>query len=756
MAGLSPGPFALQSSVYPMLLPISLRFVLVRPFLALCVSGVIFTTADLARAEGAPHRPQAIEIATAHSALTLGVASDGRIYELGFGRKQAHAAPSRVPAREDEFHPPGGNGYILEPALQAIHADGNTSTELTFVGVETGPDQQHPGDADVALTRLKLRDPAYPFFVTLNFRAYRDEDVIEQWAEISHTEGSPVVLQRFASSAPTFVADGYWLTQFQGTYMREVELIEEKLTPGIKVLDSKIGVRADQFRNPSFIVALDGPAREDEGEVIGGTLAWSGSFQLAFEVDWNNHLRALCGINPFGEEYRLAAGKTFTTPAMLWSWSDAGKGQVSRNFHRWARRYGIRDGDKPRPVLLNNWEATDMNFDEQKIVSLFDGAKELGIDLFLLDDGWFGNKHPRNNDRTGLGDWQANAAKLPHGVGYLADQAHQRGFGFGIWMEPEMTNPASELYEQHPDWVIRQPKRELQFGRNQLVLDLTRPEVQAFEKKTIDDVLGASPGIGYVKWDCNRYVTQPGSSYLAPGDQQHLLVDYQWALYDVMHHMAEKFPNTMAMLCSGGSGRVDYGALRYFDSFWPSDNTDPLQRIYIQWGFSHFFPAETIAAHVTDMGHRPLKLALDVALTGAFGIDRDVARWTPAERTQVAAAVKLYQDRFRSLVGQGDLYRLESPYDGKRAVLSYVAPDRTHAAVFIYQLREAAFGRIKPHGLDPTKRYRLVEVNLPAGVRSRLAVNNQTLDGATLMTDGFVSPLRRALDSCVVELTEVK
>lgn len=697
-------------------------------------------------------KPQVITIATAHSALALAVGDDGRVYELGYGRPYERKAPRRAPARESEFHPPGGNGYILEPALQAIHADGNTSTELAFVRAESSSDLEHAGDADVALTRVQLRDPAYPFSVTLNFRSFHNEDVIEAWAEISHDEPGSVLLQRFASSAPVFKADSYWLTQFQGAYMREAELVEEKLTPGIKVLDSKIGVRADQFRNPSFLVALDRPAREDTGEVIGGTLAWSGSYQFAFEVDSGNRLRALCGINPFAEEYRLPRGKVFRTPAMLWTWSDAGKGQVSRNFHRWARRYGGRDGDKPRPVLLNNWEATDMAFDETKIVSLFDGAKELGIDLFLLDDGWFGNKHPRDNDRAGLGDWQVNAKKLPHGLSYLADQAHQRGFGFGIWIEPEMTNPASDLFEQHPDWVIRQPKRELQFGRNQLVLDLNRPEVQAFETKIIDDILGGNPGIGYVKWDCNRFVTQPGSSYLPPDQQQHLLVDYQWALYDLMRHRAEKYPSVMAMLCSGGSGRVDYGSLRYFDSFWPSDNTDPLERIYIQWGFGHIFPAEAIAAHVTDMGHRPLKLALDVALTGAFGIDRDVARWTPAERAQVAAAVKLYHEKLRDLVARGDLYRLESPYEGKRAALDYVSEDRSHAVVFVYQLGETAFGPVCPHGLDPAKHYRVTEINLPAGARSRLAVNNQTIDGATLMADGFAAPLRRALDSCVIEL----
>jgi alpha-galactosidase len=695
--------------------------------------------------------PQLITISTEKSALRLLAAKDGRIYQLGYGSPKTSAPSlSRTPAREDELHPPAGNGYLLEPALQVVHADGNTSTELAYVSHEVAADSR---DANINLTRIKLRDPAYPLFVTLCFRAHRSENVIEQWMEISHEESSPIVLARFASAAPVLKADTYWLTQFQGNYMREAELSEERLTPGVKILDSKIGVRAHQMRNPSFLLSLDGPAHEDTGEVIGGTLAWSGNFQFAFDLDWNNRLRALCGINPFASEYRLPKGKTFVTPAMLLTWSDEGKGQVSRNFHRWAKRYGIREGAKPRPVLLNNWEATGMTFDEAKIVSLFDGAKELNVDLFLLDDGWFGNKHPRNNDRAGLGDWQVDAKKLPQGLSYLAREAAGRGTGFGIWIEPEMVNPASELFEQHPDWVIRQPKRELTFGRNQLILDLTRPEVKAHVLKVIDDTLAPNPGITYVKWDCNRYVTQPGSTYLPSTEQSHLLIDYQWALYDTMKHMADRYPNVMAMVCAGGSGRVDYGALKYFHSFWPSDNTDPLQRVFIQWGFGHIFPASTISAHVTDMGDKPLKFAIDVALSGAFGIDRDVARWTPDERKTVAAAVKLYKERLRELVSQGDLYRLQSPYEKPQAALSYVSADRAHAVVFIYRLSETTFPSVKPRGLDPAKRYRVREINLAPEKKSRLSIHDQIVTGADLMADGFSAPLRRSLESAVIEIT---
>jgi alpha-galactosidase len=537
--------------------------------------------------------------------------------------------------------------------------------------------------------------------------------------------------------------------------MREAELVEERLTPGIKVLDSKLGVRAHQRRIPSFLLGLGGPAQEEVGEVIGGSLAWSGNFQLAFELDHTRRLRALGGINPFGAQYRLPPGKTFTTPGMLWTWSDAGKGPVSRNFHRWARRYGIRDGDRPRPVLLNNWEATHFDFDEQKIVSLFDGARELGAELFLLDDGWFASKYPRDHDRAGLGDWEVNAKKLPHGLSFLAGEARKRGLQFGIWLEPEMVNPRSALYEQHPDWIISQPHRELLLSRNQLVLDLTRPEVKEHAWQVVDRTLGPNPGITYLKWDANRYVTQPGSGHLGPEQQQHLLIDYQWALYEVMERMARKFPRVMAMACAGGSGRVDYGALKYFHSFWPSDNTDPVQRVFIQWGFSHFFPSATIAAHVTDMGKKPPKFAVDVALSGAFGVDRDVQKMDPAERAIVAAGARLYKETLRPLVLQGDLYRLESPYERPRAALSYVAADRSAAVVFVYQLRESVQGPVRPRGLDPARRYRVQELNLAPGGKSRLELHDKVIDGATLMERGFVSPLRRPVESTVVYLRAV-
>jgi len=716
------------------------------------LASLLLSLAPLGRgADGTAAAPDSrlIRLPTAHSALVLYVGDDGRLYQLAYGAVTARASvPKRTPSRETEFYPQYGDGFISEPALQATHADGNTSTDLVYVRHQTTP-----LDTNVSLTRIELKDPFYPFFVTLCLKSHAQEDVLEQWTEIHHEETGAVTLYRFASAAPVLKAKEYWLTQFQGDYSREATLAEERLGPGLKVLDSKLGVRASRFRIPSFLLALNASAREEAGEVIGGSLAWSGSYQLAFDCNWNNRLRALCGINPFASQYRLKPGRTFTTPAMLWTWSDQGKGQVSRNFHRWARRYGIRDAAQPRPVLLNNWEATGFKFDEATIVSLFDGAKEIGAETFLLDDGWFGNRHPRNDDRAGLGDWQVNTNKLPHGLSYLAAEAKRRGVNFGIWLEPEMVNPASDLFEQHPDWAIRQPHRELELSRSQLDLDLSRPEVREFAWQVINHTLGPNPGISYVKWDANRYVTQPGSAYLPPDEQSDLLIDYNFALYDVMARMAQTYPRVMAMLCSGGSGRADYGALKYFHCFWPSDNTDPRSRVFIQWGFSHFFPACTLCDHVTRMGKRPMKFALDVAMSGALGVDMDIRKLSSADRQTLAAGIALYKADLRELVSQGDLYRLESPYDGPRAALNYVSPDRARAVLFVYQLKTIAVSQpVKLRGLDPQRHYRLREVNLPLDGSCRFARQGQLLDGAALMSEGVVPPAHSEFDSSAVEL----
>ena len=709
-------------------------------FNRISLPATLLACANILFAETSPPTNQVVRLATAHFELVFRVGNDGRLYQQAAG---AGKAKEKLP-RMEEAYPQAGDGYIWEPALQAVHADGNTSTALIFDSANRT--NEAPG---IEVTRIQLRDPAYPFETTLCFRTHHDQDVVEQWTEIIHHESGPVTLERMASTALLLPATNVYLTNFFGDWAKEMLApITEPITPGTKILDSKIGVRAEQFRNTSFVLSLDGPPQENAGRVLAGSLAWSGSFQCAFD-DFGQGIRALCGVNPFASAYHLEPGQTFTTPKMIWVWSANGLGDMSRKFHRWARDFGLRNGHKIRSVLLNNWEATGFNFDFNRIVGLYDPAKEIGTELFLLDDGWFGNKYPRVNANAGLGDWEPNHQRLPAGLAPLATEAGKRGFQFGIWIEPEMVNPKSELFDQHPDWVIAQPNRKHELQRNQMVLDLTRPSVQAFEWQVISNTLSV-PGISYAKWDCNRFLTQPGSSWLGPDRQSHLTIDYVNALYRLMDKTAKSFPDTELMLCSGGGARADYGALKYFHEFWPSDNTDPVMRVPMQWDYSYFFPNLALASHVTHWGKRPMHFACSVAMSARFGMDLDLVKLSPEDKAICAGAISAYK-HIREVTLQGDLYRLESPHGTARGALNYVAENRTRAVVFVFQLQDGEALPVKPQGLDPETKYFVHELN-PAPGRAALSRESKTFTGAELMRDGLTPACAKALEACVIEL----
>jgi len=532
---------------------------------------------------------------------------------------------------------------------------------------------------------------------------------------------------------------------------------ESQLTSGIKTIDSKLGTRADFYQTPVFFLAKDKPADENSGQVIAGTLGWTGSFQMLFEIDNANSLRMISGMNPFASEYHLKPNENFVTPEFIFTFSAQGKGLASRNFHQWARKYGVMDGQKSRLTLLNNWEATYFDFDEKKLTDLFGGAKELGVDVFLLDDGWFGNKYPRNSDRTGLGDWQANKQKLPHGLGYLVEQAEAKGVKFGIWIEPEMVNPKSELYEKHPDWILKLPNRDEHYYRNQLVLDLTNPEVQDFVYNVVDEMMTKNPGIAFIKWDCNRMMTNTYSPYLKE-NQSHVQIEYVRCFYNVMERLRAKYPHLPIMLCSGGGGRTDYGALKYFTEFWPSDNTDAVERVFIQWGYSYFFPSITSCNHITTMGKQSLKYKTDVAMMGKLGYDIRVNEMSTDELAFSKMAVQNY-NRLKELIWNGDLYRLVSPYEEERAVLMFASQDKSKALLFSYALHPRAFNQFNPvrlTGLDPEKTYKVKETNKMPGSRIRFSSEGKTFSGDYLVKVGLLLPNNSELTSAVIEITEVK
>jgi alpha-galactosidase len=706
-----------------------------------------------------------IPIVTDENAVVLQTDAEGRLNVIYSGRRLQNASEYATTGTQFDMHDenaglsnnvytPAGTWNLFEPAIQLTHADGNNSLELKYISHDT-----EKIDDNVSVTSILLRDPVYQFEVTLFFKIYSHENVIEQWSVLRNTEKKPVTLKKYASANLYFFDTRYFLTQYHGAWAKEMQPEESEITAGIKTLDSKLGTRANLFQPPSFSVAFGGPAEEEHGTVMLGTLAWSGNFKIDLERDTYNHLRVIAGINPFASEYQLMPSKTFQTPSFIYTISHNGKGAASRNLTRWARKYRLLDGNGSRMTLLNNWESTYFDFDENKLVGLFKGAKDLGVDMFLLDDGWFGNKYPRNDDHAGLGDWQENVKKLPHGIGYLVKQATEAGIKFGIWVEPEMVNPKSELYEKHPDWVIRQPNRPEHYFRNQLVLDLANPEVQNFVFRTIDSLFIKNPGLAFIKWDCNAVIFDAHSNYLQKKKlpQGQLYVDYVKGLYSVLQRVREKYPAVPMMLCSGGGGRVDYEALKYFTEYWPSDNTDPLERVFIQWEDSYFFPSIASCNHVTEWSKVPLKFRIDVAMMGKLGFDIDVSKLGEKDLAFAKQAIKDYK-YLSDVIWHGDLYRLRSPWKTDVASVMYVNENASRAVIMNYLVgnRYNIKGNAEPvllKGLGGNKKYRIREMNVYPGAKP---LAEEIYSGDYLMKVGFNPKISRSRTSVILSVEEVK
>lgn len=691
-----------------------------------------------------------IKIATNDINLIYQVGADGRLYQSYLGQPIKYETDiNKLPLGTEAYLTHGMEDYF-EPAIRVLHNDGNPSLLLKYVS-HTQKDIQ----PNVTETVVTLRDDKYPVTVKLFFVAFAKENIIKEYTEISHQEKKPVTLYNYASSLLHLNSNKYFLTDFTGEWAHEVNMTERQLDFGKRIVDTKLGSRANMQSSPFFMVSLEEKAQETKGEVLLGTINWTGNFRFTFEVDQLNRLRIHSGINPYGSEYSLQPNEVFRTPEFVFTYSAEGTGKASREIHRWARKYQLKEGDKPRMTLLNNWEATYFDFDEDKLVGIMDEAVKLGVDMFLLDDGWFANKYPRSSDRQGLGDWQETVTKLPNGLGKLVKEATDKGIKFGVWIEPEMVNPKSELYENHKDWVIRLPNRDEYYFRNQMVLDLSNPKVQDYVFGVVDDLMTKYPGIAYFKWDCNSPITNIYSPYLKD-KQSHIYIEHVRGLYNVLERVKAKYPDLPMMLCSGGGGRSDYKALEYFTEFWPSDNTDGVERIYIQWGYSHFFPSKAMAAHVTSWGKQPVKFRTDVAMMCKLGFDIRIHEMSEAEQEYCQIAVKNYK-RLQDVILDGDLYRLVSPYESDHASVMYVNEKKDKSVLFAFDIHPRYSENVKPvrlEGLDPDAHYEVKEINRMPGER-RPGPESLVYSGDYLMKVGLNLLSSRHTSSRVWEITKV-
>lgn len=690
---------------------------------------------------------QTVRVSTDKTDLVMKVSPKGRLYQVYLGDKLNNAADydriawntyaasdGAVSTRGHEVCAASGNEDYFEPAVAITHADGNMTTYLRYKGVET---KAVDGGTETIIT---LQDDKYPDTMKLHYVAYNKENVIKAWSEISHNEKSPVTLWRYSSTMLYFNVPKYYLTSYHSDWAKEGQPETVQLTAGKKIIDTKLGTRAAMHTEPFFELGLNEPAKENEGNVVLGTIGWTGNFRFTFEVDNVGGLRVIPAINPYASDYKLRAGETFTTPEFIFTTSSTGTSQASRNLHDWARRYQVNMGMGDRMTLLNNWENTGFDFNPKSLAELMKDAKDLGVDMFLLDDGWFANKYPRKDDHAGLGDWDVTHSKLPDGIPGLVRDAKAAGVKFGIWVEPEMVNPKSELFEKHPDWVIQQPNRDTYYYRNQLVLDISNPKVQDYVFGVVDRIMTENPEVAYFKWDCNSPITNIYSPY-HKGNQGNFYIDHVRGIYKVMSRIKAKYPKLPMMLCSGGGGRMDYEALKYFTEFWCSDDTDPYERLYIQWSLSKFFPAKTMGSHVTNWNkNTSLKFRTDVCSSCKLGFDIDLKPLKGTDDYKFVQEAVANWTRLKPVILDGDQYRLVSPYESAHSALNYVSKDKAHAVLFAYNLHpryKEPLTRVCLQGLDPNRQYTVTEINLMPNTQSAFDYNGQQFSGDYLMKVGL-------------------
>ncbi|MEV6991948.1 alpha-galactosidase [Streptomyces sp. NPDC093228] len=626
-------------------------------------------------------------LSTQHTTYALHATEDGKLVQLHWGVRLAPAeaaglasrpyttAPYDLPLDIEEQLPVDGGLRWGVPSLQVTFTGGVRSLELALVSDHI---EQEPHGTRLDLV---LADTHFPFTVVLHYRVREDCDVVERWTTLRHTGGgdTPVTVHRADSGnwllpeLPDYRYSAVW-----GAWSAENQLRREPLPRGELTFGSRHGLTS-HHANP-WIMLDDGTATEDRGEVWTVALAWSGTWRLTAQRRFEGRVAVSAGFGHEGVTWRLQPGEELTTPSALGAYSEGGFGAASRAWHGYARQYVLPLAQEVRPVLYNSWEAVAFDVEEEGQLEIARKAADLGVELFVMDDGWFGR---RVDSSAGLGDWWPNPERFPEGLDRLADEVRRLGMGFGVWVEPEMVNPDSDLYRTHPDWVLHHPHRRRDEVRTQLVLNFAREDVREWAFGWLDKLVG-DHGITFLKWDMNRAFSQagwPAREKDGDGDQDRLWIDHTRNVYAVMDRLRANHPDLRIESCAGGGGRVDFGILARTDEVWTSDNTDAFHRQSIQHGFSQVYPAGVMAAWVTDAGRAPLAYRFHVAMAGVLGIGGNLHQWSPEDIAEARELVARYKD-IRATVQHGEQYRLGAEPGRGLSAIQYVYGDEVAVLLF--------------------------------------------------------------------------
>jgi len=688
----------------------------------------------------------------------FGVNERGELQHLYWGKRidtqafdGAHSLPEWASfdlstTTTPQEYPGWGAGIYTEPALKITFVNGNREVVLHYLEHQLKNDNLD----------ITLKDEASPLLVHLRYRVYAATGIIERSSRIENRTSDVVILESAQSAVWTLPPDrSYQLHYLTGRWAGEWQLQSEELKAGKRVIESRRGSTGNEA-NPWFAIDRLGASDETHGPVWFGELGWSGSWRFTIERTSSDQCRVVGGLNPFDFGYQLSPGESLETPPFFAAFTDAGLGEAWRILHRFQLEQVLPRSPKAplRPVLYNSWEATEFNVDEAGQMALAEKAARLGVERFVVDDGWFGQ---RNNDHAGLGDWYVNPQKFPHGLKPLIDRVHSLGMDFGLWVEPEMVNPDSDLYRKHPDWVMNFPGRPRTEGRNQLVLNLARDDVKDYIFSWLDRLV-TDNDIALLKWDYNRNWSEPGWPEAPLADQKKIWVRYVQNLYEILDRLRGKHPRLEIEGCSGGGARVDLGMLRRVDQVWPSDNTDALDRLTIQYGFTQAYTPHVMMAWVTDVPNgidgrvTPLAFRFLVAMTGSLGIGGNLNKWTDDDIAVASKMISFYK-QVRGTVQNGKLYRLGSPMESDFSATQYVSTDNQRAVVFAF-LHSQQFGRSMPllhlQGLEEDATYSVSATN------DKLLDHAERLSGAYLMHHGIQLRLRGDYDATAIKLDRVQ